>query len=222
MEKERFDAIKHHFSFEKRISHYEDYFQAAVIVLLIESEGEYHLLFEKRTETIKQGGEICFPGGKIEPTDESSLEAALRETQEELGCDPKQIEVLGRSEILLLASGVTVEPYIGILHQSIDTLHLSEKEVEAIFTLPLTHFLENQPDHYDCKVLVHPYVIDPLTNQRQELLPVKELELPSRYNEPWGAGRQRIYAYPTDHGLIWGLTAQIINDCVTTIQALIT
>lgn len=87
MDKQQLEVIRKNFTFEQRLSDYEDYFKAAVLVPLIEIEGELHFLFEKRAANIKQGGEICFPGGKFEITDSSSLAAAMRETQEELGCD---------------------------------------------------------------------------------------------------------------------------------------
>ena len=71
-------------------------FRSAVIIPLVEAEGEWHVLFEVRAFTMrKQPGDISFPGGKIDITDASPMEAALRETHEELGVDPKTVQMIG-------------------------------------------------------------------------------------------------------------------------------
>lgn len=62
------------------------FFNSAVILPLIKVDGEYHILFEKRSHHIPQGGEICFPGGRFSPElDQTYQDTALRETEEELG-----------------------------------------------------------------------------------------------------------------------------------------
>ena len=63
----------------------------AVLIPLVEKEGEWSILFEVRQTGIRQGGEICFPGGRIEEH-ETVEEAAVRETSEELLISPEKIE----------------------------------------------------------------------------------------------------------------------------------
>ena len=59
----------------------------AVLIPLVQVDGEWHVLFEVRSLTMrKQPGDISFPGGRIDPTDASPMEAAIRETHEELRC----------------------------------------------------------------------------------------------------------------------------------------
>ena len=65
----------------------------AVLIPLVEKEGEWSILFEVRQTGIRQGGEICFPGGRIEEH-ETVEEAAVRETSEELLISPEKIEVI--------------------------------------------------------------------------------------------------------------------------------
>ena len=64
----------------------------AVLVPLIEKDGEAALLLEVRSKDIRQPGDVCFPGGRVEEG-ESFQETALRETEEEIGISALDIEV---------------------------------------------------------------------------------------------------------------------------------
>src|ERR1035437_2226725 len=76
----------------------KEYFNSAVLIPLVWYNEEYHFLFEKRGAKIRQGSEICFPGGEYDPSsDKSLLETAIRETMEELGIKKEKIKVI-RSE----------------------------------------------------------------------------------------------------------------------------
>jgi len=52
----------------------EEYFNAAVLIPLMMINGEYHFLFEKRAAHIRQGGEVCFPGGEFDPEVDTSFQ----------------------------------------------------------------------------------------------------------------------------------------------------
>ena len=71
----------------------------AVLIPLVEKEGELHILFEVRQAGIRQGGEICFPGGMIEEG-ETAEEAAVRETAEELLIPAEKIEVIAPMHVM--------------------------------------------------------------------------------------------------------------------------
>ena len=73
----------------------------AVLVPLVERNGELHLLYEVRAEGIRQPREVCFPGGKMEPG-EDAVTCALRETWEELGIPKEAIEVIGEGDFIAL------------------------------------------------------------------------------------------------------------------------
>ncbi|WP_288160786.1 NUDIX hydrolase, partial [Streptococcus pneumoniae] len=74
----------------------ETAFKAAVLVPLVQVNGEWHILFEVRSLIMrKQPGDISFPGGKLDGS-ETAQEAALRETHEELGIPPESVEILGQ------------------------------------------------------------------------------------------------------------------------------
>ena len=72
----------------------ETAFQSAVLIPFVQVDGEWHILFEVRSLTMrKQPGDISFPGGRIDPTDASPMAAAIRETSEELGVEPETIKI---------------------------------------------------------------------------------------------------------------------------------
>lgn len=87
----------------------------AILVPLLERDGETCLLFTKRPADMRRhAGQVCFPGGRVDDTDADALAAALRETEEEIGLPPDRIELLGRlDETLVLVSGFRLTPWVG-------------------------------------------------------------------------------------------------------------
>ncbi|GAB6094792.1 NUDIX domain-containing protein [Desulfatiferula olefinivorans] len=197
----------------------ERYFNSAVLVPLVDRDGEPHLLFEKRAEGIRQASEICFPGGMHDPkVDTSCRETALRETMEELGLTRERITVLGRFDTLVASIGATVDAFLGRLDiRGLDALSVNTEEVAQVFTLPLSFFVRTPPETYMVRMVVEPCYTDRNGNT-VVLLPAKDLGLPPMYHKPWGKARHRILVYKTDFGVIWGITAEIIHDMVTRIN----
>ncbi|XP_004058075.3 peroxisomal coenzyme A diphosphatase NUDT7 isoform X4 [Gorilla gorilla gorilla] len=71
------------------------YNKYSVLLPLVAKEGKLHLLFTVRSEKLRRApGEVCFPGGKRDPTDMDDAATALREAQEEVGLHPHQVEVV--------------------------------------------------------------------------------------------------------------------------------
>jgi peroxisomal coenzyme A diphosphatase NUDT7 len=207
-----FDKIKAQLGFEEGIHGKEEYFNSVVLVLLVPIDGEYHFVFEKRAAEIRQGGEICFPGGKIDEADTSLEQVALRETYEEMGIPADKIEIIGRVNTLVAPMGVTVDAFVGIANVSLDDLPVNAQEVERVITLPVSYFLTHSPERYSVKVEVHSTTVDSATGEQIVLLPVEQLGLPERYKKPWGNYLYKVLAYPTGQGIIWGITARIVND----------
>lgn len=197
----------------------DEYFNSAVLIPLVKCDGEYSILFEKRGAGIRQGSEICFPGGEYDnELDTTYEETAVRETIEELGVAKDKIEVIGNMDVLIGSMGITIDPFIGVIKiDSLDELALDKTEVEKAFLIPLKFFLDNEPEQYSLRVEVHPFYTKD-DGQKIELFPVKELDLPARYLGPWQHRKQDVYAYRTPEGTIWGMTAKLVREAVRIIK----
>lgn len=193
----------------------------AVLIPLIErQDGSVEILFETRAVDLDaQPGEICFPGGAMEEG-ESPLETALRETCEEIGVQPADIEILGQMDTLNNAS-LSIEVFVGLLKnvavqgedgqadgqaQRFSGLVLSGDEVEDVFTIPLQFFFENQPDTYYVNMV--PDVPAGFPYDR-----IGQTE-----DYPWGRYRYsvKIYDWPGRH--LWGMTAKIVERFASLLQ----
>ncbi len=199
----------------------EEYFNSSVLIPLIKVDGEYHFLFEKRAAKIRQGGEVCFPGGEIELSIDKSFEdTAIRETSEELGIDKSQIKVLGQLDTLIGPMGVTVDSFIGTVDiDNISVINHDKNEVEKLFSIPVSYFTENEPEKYYVHLEIHPTEIDTNGN-KIETLPVKELKLPGRYSNPWRGRKHRVLVYTKTEEVIWGITAELIYEVINKIKNL--
>jgi 8-oxo-dGTP pyrophosphatase MutT (NUDIX family) len=109
---------------------------AAVLVAIID-RSEPTVLFTMRTkELASHAGQIAFPGGKIEPADESPVAAALREAKEEIGLAPVLIEPIGYLDLYLTFSGFRILPTVARVKSDF-TLTLNPSEVTEAFEVPL-------------------------------------------------------------------------------------
>jgi len=185
----------------------------AVLVALVHLDGDYHFLFQKRSQHIRQGSEISFPGGQFdELLDNSFEETAIRETCEELGITKDRIEIINQVDTFV--GHVYIENYLGVIHiDSLDELDINEDEVAYVFTMPIDYFINQEPETYGIKVRSYSSEMDDEGNLI-EYFPVKELDLPERYHNSWNDSLREVYVYRTKHGTLWGITAQIVYDTV--------
>ncbi len=123
-----------------------DFKPAAVLIGLVERNGEAHVILTKRTEKLSNhSGQVAFPGGKIDEDDASPEAAALREAWEEIGLDINEVDVIGRLPDYYSGSGFLIAPVIGIVSSGAD-YKISEDEVEYKFEVPLS-FLMDPANH---------------------------------------------------------------------------
>ena len=201
--------IKHHHGILGK----DKYFNSSVLIPLILLDDEYHFLFEKRASNIRQGGEVSFPGGEFDTNkDKDFLDTAVRETIEEIGIKKEEIQIIGSLGTLVAPMGITVDSYIGVLNiNNLNELKLDENEVERIFTIPVSYFAETKPSEYFARLEIH-------TQKRSkdggmiDMLPVKKLKLPERYEKPWKGREHRILVYETNEETVWGITAELVYE----------
>jgi 8-oxo-dGTP pyrophosphatase MutT (NUDIX family) len=113
---------------------------AAVLAPLFFKEDEVHLLFTQRTFTLKDHrGQISFPGGVRHDDDPSLRATALRETQEEIGLNPNDVEVLGGLPAVNTITGYRISPFVGLIPYPYE-FQPSPLEVKRLLLLPLEGF----------------------------------------------------------------------------------
>lgn len=115
---------------------------AAVLIPVVDHADGASVILTKRTEKLRHhSGQVAFPGGRIDPTDASAEDAALRETEEEIGLDRSFIEVIGRLPDYVSGSGFRVAPVLGIVHPGF-LLTINEDEVDDAFEVPLRFIMD--------------------------------------------------------------------------------
>jgi 8-oxo-dGTP pyrophosphatase MutT (NUDIX family) len=118
---------------------------ASVLVPIVD-RGEPTVLLTLRTsELAKHAGQVAFPGGKIEPNDESPVAAALREAKEEVGLAPILAEPIGYLDLYLTFSGFRILPTVARVKPEF-SLTLNPSEVTEAFEVPLD-FVMNPQNH---------------------------------------------------------------------------
>ena len=169
----------------------------AVLCPFVEIEGQTHLLFEVRAAGLRQAGEVCFPGGRME-TGESAAECAARETEEELGIPASEIRIFAESDFQAGQDGLMMRATLGeISPAGLAAMKPSEAEVAEVFTVPLEFFLHTPPELYT-------YELVPLL---PEDFPYETIGIPRDYK--WQQGGETVPVYPWEGHPIWGLTGRI-------------
>ncbi len=198
----------------------EDYFNSAVLIPLLQINNEFYLLFEKRAENIRQGGEICFPGGQIDPgLDDTPVETALRETEEEIGIKREHIEIIGLMDTLIGPRGVTVDSCIGLINiDSIDQCKTDPEEVDSVFTVPLSFFIENEPEIFHAESTLNYTFYNP-GGEVEELIPSRKKSMNDHIDQSYTKTRRKVFVYKTNGEVIWGITAKLINEVVKKLKS---
>jgi 8-oxo-dGTP pyrophosphatase MutT (NUDIX family) len=124
---------------------------AAVMVLLYPKDGEYCVLLNKRSQQVEHHkGEMSFPGGARDPSDQNSLETALRETEEEMGISRSDVTVLGRLDDIATRSNFGVRVYLGTIPYPYP-FNPSPLEVAEVVEIPLSALRDPANRRYETR-----------------------------------------------------------------------
>ncbi len=146
---------------------------AAVLVPLVTRPEGISVLLTLRTQHLAaHAGQISFPGGREEESDDDSVDAALRETEEEVGLPRDHVEVIGRLDTYVTSTGFEVTPVVGLVRTPYP-MRPDPFEVAEVFEVPLA------------------FIVDPANHQRQS----REFKgrqrtfyvLPYQHRHIWGA-----------------------------------
>lgn len=174
----------------------------AVLCPLVEKPDGLHLLFEVRSSQVSQGGEVCFPGGRMEPG-ETPRDCALRETEEELSIPRGEITLLGEPDFICNQRGFLLRPVLGLASPAgLRTLRPSPAEVAEVFTVPLAFFRETPPEPWSYE----------LVPQVPEDFPYGPVGIPRDY--PWSHGRVEIPIWRYEGHAVWGMTARLVKEII--------
>ncbi len=114
---------------------------AAVLVPLQQRrDGDHLVLTQRAAELNSHGGQIAFPGGRIDRGDLDPLAAALRESEEEIGIKAADVRVLGQLDQVTAASDYLITPFVGVVPHPYE-FRLNAAEVTEAFSVPVSALL---------------------------------------------------------------------------------
>jgi 8-oxo-dGTP pyrophosphatase MutT (NUDIX family) len=122
----------------------EDLKPAGVLIPIIEHADDLSVLLTQRSAELKNhAGQVSFPGGRMETVDADITQTALRETHEEVGIRPEQVDVAGYLPPMLTVTGYAVTPIVGLVEPGF-SLAVDEREVDFAFEVPLSFLLDDK------------------------------------------------------------------------------
>lgn len=127
---------------------------ASVLIPIVMRSDEPTLLLTQRAAHLQHhGGQISFPGGRVESSDLSPVETALRETEEEVGLHRRHVEVLGRLPDYRTGTGYEVSPVVSLVAPGFDVM-TDPGEVASVFEVPLSFLMDGR--HHQRRVFQMP------------------------------------------------------------------
>jgi 8-oxo-dGTP pyrophosphatase MutT (NUDIX family) len=166
---------------------------AAVLMGIIPRDsGPTMLLTRRASHLARHSGQVAFPGGRRDDTDESLVFTALREAHEEVGLEPARVEVLGQMPAYVTGTRYCVTPVVALVDPGLRVVPQPD-EVESVFEVPLQ------------------YLMDPRNHERRHLISAAgERHFISM---PWRVpGENREY-------FIWGATAALLRNLYRMLSA---
>ena len=140
--KQRIEAILRQYR-KKRIAAAENIKSSAVLVPLFYHEGQWHILFTRRSDEVNfHKGQVCFPGGTYQSGDASLLQTALRESEEEIGLRAEDVEILGElDDTITVTSGYIISPFVAVIPYPYP-FEVNHIEIKQILSIPLAVLMD--------------------------------------------------------------------------------
>ena len=185
----------------------EQYTQSSVLIPLVRLDGSYHLLYEVRADHLSsQPGDICFPGGRVEGS-EDSKETAIRETMEELNLSRSAITIMGELDRIVTPYRYVIHVFVGVLDiNSLAEIDFSRDEVKSIFAVPVEYLLEQDMEKYKFKTdLVVP-----------NDFPLHRINNGEDYQ--WNSSEYPVYMFSYEEHTVWGLTARMTKNILDVLK----
>lgn len=137
---------KHNY-FEGKFTANKNSKKAAILIPIVERDNQLHIILTVRASHLRHHpGQVSFPGGRFEETDTSLMHTALRETQEEIGVNEKDINVFAKLPELVTNSNYIVSPYLGFVDKN-HKIQIDKNEVQTTFEVPLSFLLNKKNTH---------------------------------------------------------------------------
>jgi 8-oxo-dGTP pyrophosphatase MutT (NUDIX family) len=171
---------------------------AAVLIPILNISGredspEWHLLFTKRTDRVADHkGQVSFPGGRADQLDLNSETTALRESYEEIGLKPQDVQIIGKLENIITITNYLVTPVMGLIPWPYSFI-LEPEEVSRVFTIPMA------------------WLADPSNHEIHRRVSVRRSDFPHL--------RDVIYFKAYDGEILWGVSAEITVRFLTKLNA---
>lgn len=125
---------------------------AAVLIPIVVGATDIQVILTVRNANLNSHpGQISFPGGRVEKTDASVADTAMREAHEELGLEPRAVRIIGSLTPCITGTGYKVVPVVGLVPPAYPYLP-DENEVAEIFAAPLRHLLTPE-NHARCSAM---------------------------------------------------------------------
>ncbi|SFF92832.1 NUDIX domain-containing protein [Halopelagius inordinatus] len=125
--------------------------QAAVVAPVLVRDDEDHVLFTKRADHLgEHPGQMSFPGGGREPSDDSLRATALREADEEIGLRASEVDFFGRLDDIRTVTDYSVTPFVArIPDRTYDPDEREVAEIVALAESDLTDYSNYESEHRD-------------------------------------------------------------------------
>ena len=127
---------------------------SAVLLPIYYKQGQYYILFTKRTEKVKEHkAQISFPGGAYEKRDGTLVDTALRECAEEIGLKAEAVELLGElDDTVTTTSNYIISPFVAAIPWP-HPLKLNRRETEEIIEVPISALLDKSSLRQETEIL---------------------------------------------------------------------